>query len=106
MSTSSEDQPHNIDWITVVDNWRESGLPMNRYCQQHGLITHQLSYYKRKFESANNVGEASAKGFTQVAVENVNSTKGLTLRLSSGAVIEGITQQNLPLTASLVQALL
>ncbi len=106
MSTSSEHNPNSTDWSAIVDSWRESGLPMNRYCQQHGLITHQLSYYKRKFEPANKAGETATKGFAQVSVENVNSAKGLTLRLSSGATIEGITQQTLPLTAALVRALL
>lgn len=107
MSTSLTG-PHlnSADWNAIVDDWRESGLPMSRYCQQHDLITHQLGYYKRKFEAANRTVEVPSKGFSQVSVSSVSCAKGLTLRLSSGTTIEGINEQNLLLTTSLVRALL
>lgn len=36
MSTSTEFPPNPIDWPADIGVWRESGLPMNRYCQHPG----------------------------------------------------------------------
>lgn len=92
-----------INWRIQVTAWRESGLSMNRYCEQHGLVMHQLSYYKRKFQAELENSAQGKSGFSQVTFAPVQA--GLTLRLSNGHLITGITSQNLPLTSALVRAL-
>ena len=92
-----------INWRAQVTTWRESGLSMNRYCEQHGLVMHQLSYYKRKFQAELESTTQKKSGFSQVTFAPVQ--QGLTLQLSNGHLITGITSQNLPLINALVRAL-
>jgi len=61
--------PNPIDWPAHIAAWQESGLPINRYCQQQGLAAHQLSYYKRKFGAINHSSkESTVGGFSRVTV--------------------------------------
>lgn len=105
MNISAEPHQNNIDWQNEVSSWRRSGLPMTLYCQQHDLNTHQLGYYKRKFESLSTQSTVTTSGFTQVAMSNIHETQSLTLRLSSGHTIEGISSHNMTLATSLAKAL-
>lgn len=107
MSAPEENLPTPIDWPAHIAAWRESGLPMNRYCQQQDLATHQLGYYKRKFEAINQPSEENTgSGFSRVSVSTAIATESLTLRFPSGLAIEGISSHNALLATSLARALL
>ena len=104
MTTNTTNHQPPIDWQARVAAWRESGLPMSRYCQQQGLATHQLGYYKRKFEAANQLPENVAAGFAEVVVSNTVA-EDLTLRFPNGLSIEGVSLENLSLVTALARAL-
>ena len=95
-----------INWQTQVAAWRESGLSMNRYCKQHELAVHQLGYYKRKFQSEQDLPGMASSGFSRVALAvGSPQPQGLTLHLSNGHLISGISSRDLPLIGSLVRVL-
>lgn len=95
---------NNLDiWQSRVDDWRESGLPMNQYCQNKNLVTHQLSYYKRKFAAEQVPSMEKSTGFARVV--SPGSAAGLTLRLPNGFVIEGIGVQNVSVVSRLIDSL-
>ena len=105
MKTAPPSHQNPINWQEHVKAWRESGLPMSHYCNQHDLVTHQLGYYKRKFALDDCQQNRPAGGFAQVTVSNSPSTQNLSLHLSHGLIIEGISPQNVGLAAALVRAL-
>ena len=102
---NTKPQPTTIDWPSQISAWRESGLPMTRYCQQHGLVTHQLSYHKRKLDSRQAPSKATNSGFIQVHRSPQQTAENLTLRLRNGIVIEGITPSNLDAVVLLTKTL-
>lgn len=96
----------SVNWRTQVAAWRESGLSMNRYCQQHELAVHQLGYYKRKFQFEQDLSGRVSSGFSRVALTvGAPQPQGLTLHLANGHLISGISSRDLPLIGSLVRAL-
>ena len=103
MTDRVTNQPSAIDWQAEIEAWRESGLSMSAYCRQHTLVTHQLSYYKRKFEKPSTA--MSVPGFAQVSVLSPRSGDGLVVHLANGLSISGIDQQNLALVVSLARTL-
>ena len=105
MSIRTNSQPNATNWQAEVVAWRESGLTMSAYCRQHALVTHQFSYYKRKFETPKPSTAMTVSGFSQVAVLKPGARDGLIVHLTNGASIAGIDQQNLPLVISLAHAL-
>ncbi|MEX1221719.1 MAG: hypothetical protein WEA82_06360 [Idiomarina sp.] len=105
MSIESKGKSSPIDWKQEVQAWRTSGLPMNRFCQQRGLVTHQLGYYKRKYEAASAPIETGRSPFAQVSIAASEPGSGLVIRLANGLVIEGISAQNIGVADALVRAL-
>lgn len=96
-----------IDWEAELDAWRESGLPLARFCREQGLVSHQLSYYKRKHESKTLSTDTPTPGFTQIAIvkPDTTGTEGLSVRLANGHAIEGISSHTLPLVSALMRSL-
>jgi hypothetical protein len=93
-----------IDWRVELKAWRESGLPLSQFCREQGLVAHQLSYYKRKYEPQALSPDTQSTGFSQVSVLSTNAigAECLSLRLASGHTIEGISTQTLPLVSALM----
>lgn len=102
---NTEEKPPIIDWPSQLTAWRESGLPMTRYCQQQGLVTHQLSYHKRKQDAQKKSATLKPSGFAQIDIVGKHSAEDLILRIGDGLAIEGITSHNLAAAISLARAL-
>ncbi len=45
---ASSDQQTKKFWLEHIEHWQSSGLSQAAYCQHHGLVAHQFSYWKRK----------------------------------------------------------
>ena len=102
---NTEEYPPAIDWPSQLTAWRESGLPMTRYCREHGLVTHQLGYHKRKQDAQKKSSPVSSSGFAQIDMVETYQTTDLVLRIGGGLAIEGITSHNLTTAISLARSL-
>jgi len=100
---------NQINWRARVEAWKASGLPMSRYCKQHGLVAHQLGYYKRKYEAPKSLKKTSSSSFVRVVVPTkpilLPETDSVIIRLSNGHAIEGVSKNNLHIVSSLIEAL-
>ena len=102
---SAEEKNPVIDWPSQLAAWRESGLPMTRFCRQRGLVAHQMSYYKYKQDAQNKSAALRSSGFSQVDMAKKHSAEDLVLRIDGGLTIEGISSHNLATAISLARSL-
>ena len=96
-------------WVKHIEAWQTTGLSQAKYCREHQLKPHQLSYYKCQFIKQKKLSSAQESGFIQLPVfGNSTSTptsSTLSLHLSEHQSIEGITGDNIHLIKSLLEYL-
>ncbi|MDP2203394.1 MAG: hypothetical protein Q8K07_15325 [Methylicorpusculum sp.] len=99
----------NDFWQHHIAQWQASGLSQAGYCRQQALSAHQLSYWKRKFQSpCQAIAHEPATGFVRVQVASgveASSVQGLSLRLNDGTQLTGITPANVCLIKQLLEVL-
>ena len=69
-----------IDWPSQLTAWRDSGLPMTRYCRQQGLVTHQMSCHKQDILKKSAIVKPS--GFARADIAEKYSAEGLAISLA------------------------
>jgi len=91
-------------WQRHVTQWRDSGLSKMAYCQQYSLVYSQMVYWSTK--TANLDKKHQSNSFVSVAVAPaVDISPGLSVRLPSGIVIEGIDERSIALVGKLLEHL-
>jgi len=91
-----------INWPVRVETWKASGLPMSRYCKQHGLVAYQLGYYKRKYEASKPIEKVNSTRFVRVVPTKpilLPEIDSVTIRLFNGHAIEGVSRNNLSISS-------
>jgi hypothetical protein len=107
--TSTENNSAHDFWHLHIMQWQASGLSQASYCRQQALLTHQFSYWKRKFLADREPVDPEPKaGFARVQVaEHVAtlSSPGLSLSFRDGTRLTGIAQNNMALIKQLIEVL-
>ena len=96
-------------WQEHIVAWQSSGLSQKAYCDEHGLKSHQLSYWYRKQVRASapiEGGGQTAPKFVPIAVSTPpTASLGLRLRLPNGCELLDIEAHHLGLLPSLLEVL-
>ena len=87
-------------WRKHVESWRSSNDSQAMYCKAHTLIYHRFVYWRRKFEAEARSVTRESSGFSRVIVPGVEA--GLCVVLPGGAVVRGISTDNLALLRQLL----
>ncbi|MCK5191608.1 MAG: hypothetical protein KAR12_16300 [Methylococcales bacterium] len=107
MATS--DNQTKTFWLEHIEHWQTTELSQAAYCQQHELVAHQFSYWKRKLVAVANASPASKSslpGFAHVQIESARSqASGLSLHFVDGTRLEGIGHNNMMLVYPLIEKL-
>jgi hypothetical protein len=107
--TSIENNTHHDFWQLHIAQWQASGLSQASYCRQQALLTHQFSYWKRKFLVEREPVDPERKaGFARVQVAAhvaTPSSPGLSLCFRDGTQLTGIAQNNMALIIQLIEVL-
>jgi hypothetical protein len=91
-------------WQVHISQWRASNLTQAAYCRHHGLSQDNFGYHKRKKSVA--LVPVKSSGFINLSLPQVNPVdKPLTLHLSNGMLLSGITPDNINLIKQLTGAL-
>ena len=80
-----------VDARGVLESWRRSGLPLERFAKQRGFVSQRLRWWKAKFaraEKALAVGAAPALLPLRVSAERGRRGEPVTVLLRTGHVIK------------------
>jgi hypothetical protein len=91
-------------WQRHVAQWRTSGLSKRAYCQQCALTYHQMVYWSKKENPVIEL-EVGSGGFVAISVSPDERDAGLSVRLPSGMMIEGIDDRSVDLVGKLIAQL-
>jgi hypothetical protein len=105
-STSQQTKKY---WLEHIEFWQSSDLSQAAYCRQHGLVTRQFSYWKRKLVTAVEKTpqlKTPSSAFACVQVEPTTYPDfGLTLQFADGTRLGGIQQTNVLTVCQLIEVL-
>ncbi len=99
MTVDTEAEALTEYWRGHVESWRSGNDSQAMDCNAHALIYHRFLYWRRKFEARSVTRESS--GFSRVIVPGVEA--GLCVVLTGGAVVRGISSDNLALLKQLLE---
>jgi len=72
-----------LKWKSLIEEQRQSGLPIKKWCQQKNLMPNTFHYWKSRFFSK----EIQTSSFVELKVKQPDEislqTRGLYIRLSS-----------------------
>ncbi len=96
-------------WQRHVDQWQRSELSQSSYCQEQELIYHQFGYWKRQLLGTAEPTAApetdTNNRFIPVSLSSLPDHSTLSVLMSNGLRVDGITGSTLGLAASLVAQL-
>ena len=96
MASKEESEALAAYWQQRVEAWQESGQSQRGFCETSDLNYHRFGYWVRKFRNqADQAQHQRSPGFVPVTVNSQNAPGGLSLTLSSGMRLQGITNDNL-----------
>lgn len=74
----------------VLEAWRRSGLPLERFARQRGFVSQRLRWWRRKFESEHQARALVAPAALPVRVSPEHSPRGepVTVLLRTGHMIK------------------
>lgn len=75
------------------------------YCQQYALVYHQMVYWCTKAKQERDDVKKPANDFIPVTVARSYGNSGLSIRLPSGIMIEGIDEHSIALVGKLIEKL-
>ena len=92
------------DWQKHVQAWKLSGLSKTQFCKINALCYHRFIYWCSKLEKPTLISSSKLNnhgGFVPVQFQS-NKSRGLTLALPNGCVLQGISTENLSLVRLLL----
>ena len=104
---AASDQQTKAFWLEHIEHWQSSGLSQAAYSQQHGLVAHQFSYWKRKLVAVEIPSlNTPSPVFACVQVEATTHHEfGLSLHFADGTRLDGIKQNNMMAVCQLIEVL-
>jgi len=97
MANVSNSDTRTRYWREQVEAWKHSGKSQRAFCQAHDLDYYRFGYWKKKFrrEAPDNTPVPPNSGFISVLPTTGPTDDGLSVTLINGAVINGVSAQNL-----------
>ena len=84
-------QTSRKEGISLVDEWRSSGLSSTEYCKQSGIPVHRLYYWRTAIKKEKDSDESSSNKFIPIKLSNkTNSSSSPTVEVvtPSGCTIK------------------
>lgn len=92
-------QDHQF-WQEHISQWRGTNLSQAAYCRHNGLDQNSFSYQKRKKSMA--LVPVESSGFLNLSLpQRLPVNESLTLNLTNGMMLSGITSANVALVKQL-----
>ncbi len=103
MATKEQSAALAEHWRHHFDAWKTSGQSLSEFCRVHELNYHRFLYWQRKFRKQER--QDTRGGFASITRQPDPSPGGLSIVLSHGLVLQGISASNLPVVYQLVSRL-
>lgn len=96
-------EERELYWRGQIVRWQASGLSQSGYSRENGLRPNQLSYWYRREQRLSAEDKKSPEGgFIPLEVISERELTGLSVKLPSGVVIEGVTVATLEVAHQLI----
>ncbi len=105
MSTSEQTASKTSHWARQIRNWQKTNQSQSGYCRDHDLSYHRFTYWQRKLSGKLSPPRQPARATGFIPVKPVTPKaprQELSLTLSSGAILQGITPGNLVVVKQLL----
>lgn len=106
-NTTSPEQLHQY-WREHITAYQDSGETGAAYCERRQLVYHRFIYWRKKIrnqESHNKLGSSESVEFIRVSANQSHSSRGLSLALPNGLVIQEINETNFSVVRQLLAVL-
>jgi hypothetical protein len=106
MPSKATSEALNKEWRQHIDTWRASQESQQAFCKQHDLNYHRFTYWRRKFQDqAHRENPRRSSALVPVTYLPAPEESGLSLHLSNGMRLSGITSDNLLVVQQLLSRL-
>ena len=106
---NNEQQPESLStiWGEHIKRWQKTDLSQSTYCHEQDLNYHRFTYWRRKLsgQTAKKRKIVTHSAFVPVQTSTPLIIPDLSLTLSNGAIIHGITTSNLLVVKQLLNLL-
>ncbi len=94
-------------WGEQIKSWQKTNLSQSTYCHEHNLNYHRFTYWRRKLSghTAKKRKSVNHSAFVPVQTSTPLTIPDLSLTLSNGAIVQGITSSNLLVVKQLLNLL-
>ena len=94
-------------WGEHIKSWQKTELSQSTYCHEHHLNYHRFTYWRRKLAGQTTKKRKIVQHSAFVPVQSSTSitTPDLSLTLSNGSIVQGITSSNLLVVKQLLNLL-
>ena len=97
MGNASQSEARIRYWRDQVEAWKYSGQSQRAFCRAHELDYYRFGHWKKKFrrQAPEKSAPPPASSFISVVPATRSATDALSVTLTNGAVVNGITKKNL-----------
>ncbi len=94
-------------WGEHIKSWQKTDLSQSSYCHEQNLNYHRFTYWRRKLAGQTTTNRKSFKrsAFVPVQTGTPLTVPDISLTLSNGMKLQGITSSNLPVVTQLLNLL-
>lgn len=94
-------------WGEHIKSWQKTDLSQSTFCHEQNLNYHRFTYWRRKLAGQTTKKRKSVNHSAFVPVQNSNplTIPDLSLTLSNGSIVQGITSSNLLVVKQLLNLL-
>jgi hypothetical protein len=107
MHKSNQSKTRSTVWGTHIQDWQTTEQSQSAYCKAHDLNYHCFIYWRRKLvgPTKRKTKPAGSSAFVPVQSSPMIVVEELSLTLSNGMTLRGITSSNLPVVRQLLSLL-
>jgi len=106
MPSKATSEALSREWRKHIEAWSASGQSQQAFCKQLDLNYHRFTYWRRKFqEQAHQESPRRSSALVPVTYLRAPEESGLSLHLSNGMRLSGITSGNLCVVQQLLSRL-
>ena len=107
MNNEKQPEPLSAVWGDHIKRWQKTTLSQSAYCHEKNLSYHQFTYWRRKLfsQAKQRRKPVSHSAFVPIQSSTPLTVQGLSLTLSNGMTLQGITSSNLQVVKQLLSLL-
>ena len=94
-------------WRERIQQWQKTDQNQSAYCHEQNLNYHRFTYWRRKIagQTTKKRKPVNHPAFVPVQASSPFTPADLSLTLSNGTILQGITSGNLPVVKQLLNLL-